>query len=377
VSGRFTSIRTLASFVVVGGLGALAYVLISTLLAGMGVTPWLASGMSYLVLIPVIYVFQRNLTFRSDRTHGTAFPRYLASQAVGFALAVTLPLLVKEAGMQPVVAFSIVALAVAATNFVLLRLWAFGSAGGNAPSVNAQYNVARPESLAVRVAAHQRRRMFAKFTAEMVTRPETTILDVGATSDRTYAASNYLEAWHPRKDRITAVGIDDASFLVDLYPGMRFVKADALDLPFGDRTFDVVHSSAVIEHVGSFSRQVGMIRECARVAEQSFFITTPNRWFPIEMHTVLPLVHWLPPAWFRQLMRLIGRGFFADENNLNLMAKSTLERAAREAGIAAFDWRVDSVRLAGWPSNLILIGWRRTVVSGAEADLGAKDGGGN
>jgi hypothetical protein len=24
------------------------------------------------------------------------------------------------------------------------------------------------------------------------------------------------------------------------------------------------------------------------------FVTTPNRWFPVEVHTKLPLVHWLP-----------------------------------------------------------------------------------
>ena len=24
------------------------------------------------------------------------------------------------------------------------------------------------------------------------------------------------------------------------------------------------------------------------------FVTTPNRWFPLEVHTLLPFVHWLP-----------------------------------------------------------------------------------
>ena len=26
------------------------------------------------------------------------------------------------------------------------------------------------------------------------------------------------------------------------------------------------------------------------------FLTTPNRWFPVEVHTRLPLVHWLPES---------------------------------------------------------------------------------
>ena len=34
---------------------------------------------------------------------------------------------------------------------------------------------------------------------------------------------------------------------------------------------------------------------------------TPNRWFPIEFHTLLPLVHWLPPEHFRKLLVLTGR----------------------------------------------------------------------
>jgi hypothetical protein len=25
-------------------------------------------------------------------------------------------------------------------------------------------------------------------------------------------------------------------------------------------------------------------------------VTTPNRWFPLEVHTLLPFVHWLPPG---------------------------------------------------------------------------------
>ena len=164
------------------------------------------------------------------------------------------------------------------------------------PSVapNAQYNVAAADSLPVKIAAHQRRKMFARFLADFGASADDTVLDVGATSERTYEASNYLEAWYPHKDKVTALGLDDASFLPTLYPGMRFVQADALALPFADAAFDIVHAAAVIEHVGAFERQSGLLRECSRVARRAVFVTTPNRWFPIEFHTVLPVVHWLP-----------------------------------------------------------------------------------
>jgi hypothetical protein len=62
-----------------------------------------------------------------------------------------------------------------------------------------------------------------------------------------------------------------------------------------------VHSAAVIEHVGSFARQCDFLKECCRVARRAVFVTTPNRWFPVEFHTILPLVHWLPKPAFRTL----------------------------------------------------------------------------
>lgn len=228
---------------------------------------------------------------------------------------------------------------------------------------NSQYNVARPDSLPVKIATYQRRVMYREFLKRSGVEGKDTVLDVGATSDQTYTSSNYLEAWYPQKERITACGIDDASFLEGLYPGLRFVTANGLDLPFRDGEFDVVHSSAVLEHVGAPANQVRLIRECARVARKAIFLTTPNRWFPVEFHTVLPLVHWLPKPAFRALMRRTGRGFFADEANLNLMGAGELSQAAGAAlhgtGFAPV---VATVALGGWPSNLLLIA-KRTAAS--------------
>jgi hypothetical protein len=218
---------------------------------------------------------------------------------------------------------------------------------------NAQYNVATPESLPVRVAGYQRRRMFDAFMTVSGTSADDTVLDVGATSDRSYSHSNYLEAWYPYKHNVTAVGIDDATFLEQVYPGVRFVLADGRKLPFPDGAFDHVHSSAVLEHVGNRADQAQFLHELWRVARRSLFVTTPNRAFPIEFHTVLPLVHWLPPNYFRAFLRRTGRDFFADEANLNLMTRGNLHAAAVAAGIA--EATIKSVNLGGWPSNLLLV----------------------
>lgn len=224
--------------------------------------------------------------------------------------------------------------------------------------VNAQYNLAKPDSIPVRIAARQRRRMFDVFLSSTGIQAQDTVLDLGVTSDRTYAHSNYFESWFPYKNRITACGIDDASFLEELYPGLLFVPADGRNLPFSDRQFDYVHSSAVLEHVGCRERQTDFLRQVWRVARKGIFVSTPNRWFPVEFHTVMPFVHWLPPVVFRKLCAWRGMEFFANEDNLNLLSAAQLRQIAAEAGLE--NVRVTGLRLAGWPSNLLLSAHRST-----------------
>jgi hypothetical protein len=221
---------------------------------------------------------------------------------------------------------------------------------------NAQYNLAAPESLVTRITSRVRRRMFDLFIAEFAPDASETVLDVGVTSDRTYEHSNYFESYYPYKNRIIAAGKDDASFLEKLYPGMQYVCADALDLPFPDEAFDLVHSAAVLEHVGSFENQARMIGECLRVSRRGVFLTTPCRWFPIEFHTQLPVLHWLPTLVYRALYRQLGYGFFADENNLNLMTGKILRRCT--ARFTGWEFCVESMRLMGLKSNLILLARR-------------------
>jgi hypothetical protein len=224
---------------------------------------------------------------------------------------------------------------------------------GELTSDRARWGEGAPGSLPTRVAKRQRRLMFERFLGALSPGDAEDVLDVGVTNDQLHDHSNYFEAWYPHKSRITAAGLEDASFLEEAYPGVRFVQADARDLPFSDASYDLVHSSAVIEHVGSRQNQTTFLRELWRVARHGIFVTTPNRWFPVEVHTVLPLIHWLPPETFRAILRGMGRDFFADEANLNLMSPSSLADAARAAGITNF--RVETVSLLGWPSNLLLI----------------------
>lgn len=69
------------------------------------------------------------------------------------------------------------------------------------------------------------------------------------------------------------------------------VICDGRSLPFGAKTFDLVVSNAVVEHVGDAADQRTFIDEHHRVAKR-FVVTTPNLLFPVESHTRVMFRHW-------------------------------------------------------------------------------------
>ena len=150
-----------------------------------------------------------------------------------------------------------------------------------------------------------------------------TVLDLGVTSERDPSA-NFLEKLYPFPENLTCAGMQDASWLAEEYPGTKFVQLEAgKPLPFKDQEFDCIYSNAVIEHVGTRKDQMAFVRELMRVSK-SFYITTPNRYFPVEMHTHVPLLHLLPQKLFRYFLKLKGEVFYAEEKNLNLLSRQDL-----------------------------------------------------
>jgi SAM-dependent methyltransferase len=194
--------------------------------------------------------------------------------------------------------------------------------------------------------------MYNKFTQFANTTSTTRVIDVGVTPDRTLKDSNYFEHFYPYKSQLTATSIEDAAFLEEQYPGLKFFRTNGKELPFTDKTFDVAISSAVLEHVGTREQQQQFIAEVLRVADR-FFITTPNRQFPVEFHTLLPFIHWLPQPLHQKLLSKLGLKFWASTSNLNLLTpKSLLSLFPPEAEVQLYKYR-----LLGLPSNLVAYGY--------------------
>lgn len=173
--------------------------------------------------------------------------------------------------------------------------------------------------LANEISLRSRRRKLALFLEEIAPGPETTVLDVGADDlgfgdDAGCATLNFFEEHYPWPERVTALGVTPGERFRERYPQVRYVQGDALALPFADGEFDAVFSNAVIEHVGGREQQRRFVEEALRVARR-VFITTPNRWFPVEVHTRLPLVHWLPERAAHRAYEL-ARKPWAKENHL-------------------------------------------------------------
>jgi SAM-dependent methyltransferase len=167
------------------------------------------------------------------------------------------------------------------------------------------------QRLATWTSLRSRERKLQLFLQLLQPGPETTVVDVGVT-DAPFgggSTNNFFEARYPWPQRITAVGDTSLDRFRAAFPEVRAVQADGRALPFTDGEFDLGFSNAVVEHVdGGREGQRRFVHELTRVARR-VFVTTPNRFFPIEVHTLLPFAHWLPETLRERTLR--ARGFDA------------------------------------------------------------------
>lgn len=117
------------------------------------------------------------------------------------------------------------------------------------------------------------------------------IIDMGGTKRYwNIMPSEYLEKYNMH---ITIVNLSGMNEEVG-DERFKMIDGDCCDLiDFEDNEFHVAHSNSVIEHVGDEDAMWKFAREASRVAKK-YYIQTPNYWFPIEPHCMMPFFHWLP-----------------------------------------------------------------------------------
>lgn len=213
------------------------------------------------------------------------------------------------------------------------------------------YQAVRPKGLAEKVLIAARDRILLDFLDQMQPTPNSRIVDVGV-SDVITDGANTLERQYPHRHNITACGLGDAAEFQIRFPDIPYVRiAPNEALPFANDTFDIATANAVLEHVGSGGKQRAFIEELLRVARR-VFITVPNRFFPIEHHTAIPLLHYTDYS-FEFTCEVIGQSSWSDPQNLILMSRKKLLDLS--AGLeCSVEVSYTGLRLGPLSSNLAL-----------------------
>jgi ubiquinone/menaquinone biosynthesis C-methylase UbiE len=140
---------------------------------------------------------------------------------------------------------------------------------------------------------------------------DTEIVDIGITSEITFEI-NYLEKIYSFKKNITSRSLSDGVKIINANPGVRHVKVESTELPFKSNQFNIYYSNALLENVGNSNSQKQLFNEILRIAKRIYMVI-PKRYFPIEHHTSLPFIHWLPKRIFRKILNKIGQNFYSEE----------------------------------------------------------------
>lgn len=188
-----------------------------------------------------------------------------------------------------------------------------------------------PTALASRFRA-RRRKWLVKLVGEIVAasgRKDLEICDVGGTWS--YWAGFPFDAFPSVRFRIDLLNLSypDYDREIAAAKNAEIIRrvGDACNLEeVGNQEYALAHSNSVIEHVGGIAKVRSMSAEVKRIA-RFHYVQTPNFWFPLEPHTLLPMYFYLPKPWRCSLLRIVRKldRFTAIERDesLNLLDRGT------------------------------------------------------
>jgi len=159
----------------------------------------------------------------------------------------------------------------------------------------------------------------AMFFSALNPSPADSLLDVGGGT----GIQREFESLYRFFRSVRVLNIHPQSFDSSELMHVRCDVGDGCALPYPDRSFDWVFSNAVIEHVGSSARQKEFASEIRRVARRGYFVTTPNRSFPVDPHTLLPFYQFLSPGFQKRVCRF-SPGYLKEYEPIDLLSARAL-----------------------------------------------------
>ena len=179
-------------------------------------------------------------------------------------------------------------------------------------------------------------------------------LDIGTTDDKGFESSNYLIK-NLRNIKIYR-SISDQKINSKFFSRTltKSITDNFSDEEIENFSSDLVISNATLEHVGSYQEQLKMLKNIIKLTKKLFIVVTPNRMHPIEFHSKIPFIHWLPKKFHRKILSIIGLKYLSEEKNLNLLKTSNLINLMKNFNNIEFD--IEYVNFLLFKSNIILIG---------------------
>jgi len=137
-----------------------------------------------------------------------------------------------------------------------------------------------------------RKKRMRQFLSIMMPSSQEVILDIGG----------YPELWAQcgYKGKIVFLNLEKPETYRAIPPNCSYIQGNGCCLNFPDKSFDIVFSNSVIEHVGNWENQKAFAHETSRVGKR-YWIQTPNKSFPIEPHFNFPFFQFFPLSIRKQI----------------------------------------------------------------------------
>lgn len=185
-----------------------------------------------------------------------------------------------------------------------------------------------------------RQRKYNIFMEKIQPKPNDLVLDLGGSDGA------YLLSYYPWPENIILFDIDFSRCSKSTGKGTP-ICGNALSTPFNDGTFDIVWCNALIEHVGDFYSQQILAKEIHRIGRR-YFVTTPWKGFPVELHFQLPLYQFVPKNIQKFMSKKFAIGWYkkGEWESINLLWHYQMRALFPDATVVKH-------RVSLWPETII------------------------